>query len=58
MVKMPVPEPPTLVALIVTVDVPVLVGVPLITPVAALIVSPEDSPVAAYDVGLLLPVIV
>jgi hypothetical protein len=57
-VQLPLPTPPELVALIVSTDVPALVGVPLITPVAASIVSPAGSPVAAYDVGLLLPVIV
>ena len=57
-VKMPVPVPPVLVALIVTVEVPALVGVPLITPVTASIISQAGRPVASYDVGLLLPAIV
>jgi len=57
-VRVPLPVPPALVALIATVDIPALLGVPLITPVAVLIVSPAGRPLAPYDVGLLLPVIV
>jgi hypothetical protein len=57
-VRTPLPTPTEFVALIVTTDIPALVGVPLITPVAGLIVRPAGRPVAAYIVGLLLPVIV
>jgi len=45
-VKVAVPVPPLLVALKVTVEVPVAVGVPEITPVAVLSVRPAGSPVA------------
>jgi hypothetical protein len=45
-VSVPFPVPPALVALIATADIPSLVGVPLITPVAVLIVSPAVRPVA------------
>ena len=41
-----VPVPPALIALIVTFDVPLDVGVPLITPVEVLILNPVGKPVA------------
>jgi hypothetical protein len=53
-----VPVPPALVALIVTDDVPVAVGVPEITPVVELTLSPAGKPVALKLVGELLAVIV
>ena len=45
-VRFAVPAPPALVALIVTDEVPVAVGVPEISPVAVLILKPAGSPVA------------
>ena len=51
------PVPPAFVALIVTVAVPELVGVPDISPLAALIDNPPDNPVALKLVGLLVAVI-
>ena len=51
------PVPPLLVALSVTLEVPVRVGVPEIRPVPVLMVSPAGSPVALKLVGLLLAVI-
>jgi hypothetical protein len=45
-VRVAVPVPPPLVALSVTADVPVAVGVPEINPVAVLIESPAGSPLA------------
>ena len=44
--KLPVPVPPALTALNETVKVPLTVGVPLITPVDALILKPDGKPVA------------
>jgi hypothetical protein len=41
------PVPPLLVALSVTVEVPVVVGVPEINPVAVFTVNPAGKPVAA-----------
>ena len=52
------PVPVALVALNVTLDVPVAVGVPETTPVAVLTESPLGNPVAVKLVGLLLAVIV
>jgi hypothetical protein len=57
MVRLPLPVPPAFVALIETELMPAEDGVPLINPVVVLIVSPAGRPVAANDVGLLLPVI-
>ena len=45
-VKVWLPEPLTLVAVIVTVKVPEVVGVPLITPVELLTLNPDGNPVA------------
>jgi hypothetical protein len=52
------PVPPALVALILTLEVPVAEGVPVIAPVDVFTLSPEGSPVAPKLVGLLLAVIV
>jgi len=52
------PVPPALVALIVTVYVPAVVGVPEINPVLVFTVKPAGSPVALKLVGLLVAVIV
>jgi len=49
--------PPPFVAVSVTVEVPAVVGVPLIKPEVGLFDRPPGSPVAAYEVGLLLAVI-
>jgi hypothetical protein len=57
-VSVAVPVPPALLALSVTEDVPVAVGVPEITPVVVLTLNPEGNPVALKLVGLLLAVIV
>ncbi len=46
-----------LAALVVTVKVPLSVGVPLISPVVALTVKPAGNPVAPKLVGLFVPVI-
>ena len=56
-VRMALPVPPALLALIVTLAVPVVVGVPLITPVDVFTLKPAGNPVAAKLVGLLLAVI-
>jgi len=57
-VRVAVPVPALLVALIVTVDVPpVPVGVPEITPVAVLTDRPAGNPVAPKLVGVLVAVI-
>ena len=53
-----VPVPAALVALKVTLDVPVAVGVPEMTPVAVLTESPGGNPAALKLVGLLVAVIV
>ena len=52
------PVPPELVALIVTLYVPAVVGVPEITPVLVFTDRPAASPVALKLVGLLVAVIV
>jgi hypothetical protein len=52
------PVPPAFVALIVTLEEPVALGVPVIAPVEELTLRPEGSPDAAKLVGLLLAVIV
>ena len=51
------PVPPALVALIVTLVLPELVGVPEINPVLVLMLNPLGSPVAPKLVGELLAVI-
>ncbi len=45
-VKVALPVPPALLAEMVTLLVPVTVGVPLITPVLVLMLSPVGNPVA------------
>lgn len=57
-VKVANPVPPALVALIVTLYVPVVVGVPEINPVVGSTVRPGGKPVALKLVGLLVAVIV
>ena len=52
-----VPAPPAFVADRVTLEVPAVVGVPEISPVTVLILSPADRPVALKLVGLLVAVI-
>jgi hypothetical protein len=49
--------PPAFVAPIVTLEVPVAVGVPLIAPVLVLTLKPAGNPVALKLVGELLAVI-
>ena len=56
-VRVALPVPPALVALIVTVYVPAVVGVPEINPVLVSTVKPAGSPVALKLVGLLVAVI-
>ena len=56
-VNVALPVPPELVALIVTVYVPAVVGVPEIMPVLVSTVKPAGSPVALKLVGLLVAVI-
>ena len=51
------PVPPALVALVVTVYVPAVVGVPEINPVLVLTLKPAGSPVALKLVGLFVAVI-
>jgi hypothetical protein len=51
------PVPPLLVALIVTEEVPEVVGVPVIRPLTVLIESPAGNPVALKLAGLLVAVI-
>ena len=55
--KVAVPDPAALVAPIVTLVVPVAVGVPVIRPVVVLTDSPAGSPVALKLVGVLLAAI-
>ena len=52
-----VPVPPELVALMVTVEFPAVVGVPEINPVVALTLKPAGNPDAANEVALLVAVI-
>ncbi len=52
-----VPVPALLVALRVTFEVPLVVGLPEIRPVAAFTISPDGKPVAPKLVGLLVAVI-
>jgi len=56
-VNVALPVPPALVALIVTLYVPAVVGVPEINPVLVFTVKPAGSPVALKLVGLLVAVI-
>ena len=56
-VSVALPVPPGLVALIVTVYVPGVVGVPEINPVLVFTVKPAGRPVALKLVGLLVAVI-
>jgi hypothetical protein len=56
-VKVALPVPPELVALIVTAYVPAVVGVPEINPVLVLTVNPPGSPLALKLVGLFVAVI-
>ena len=56
-VSVALPVPPALVALMVTVYVPAVVGVPEINPVLVFTVSPPGRPVALKLVGLLVAVI-
>ncbi len=55
--KVAVPVPALLVALRVTLEVPMMVGVPEIRPVAAFTISPDGKPLAPKLVGLLVAVI-
>jgi hypothetical protein len=55
-VRLAVPAPPELTALIATTEVPAAVGVPLIAPVEVLTESPEGNPVALKLVGELVAV--
>jgi hypothetical protein len=57
-VSVALPVPPALVALIVALYVPAVVGVPEISPVVVFTVKPAGSPVAPKLVGLLVAVIV
>jgi len=57
-VNVALPVPPALVALMVTVYVPAVVGVPEIDPVLVFTDRPAGSPVALKLVGLLVAVIV
>ena len=56
-VSVALPVPPALVALMVTVYVPAVVGVPEIIPLLVFTLRPAGSPVALKLVGLLLAVI-
>ena len=56
-VRVAVPVPKTLVALSVTLEVPVAVGVPEMVPVPVLTLKPAGNPVAPKLVGLLLAMI-
>ena len=57
-VKVALPVPPALVALMVTLYVPAVVGVPEINPVLVFTDRPAGRPVALKLVGLLVAVIV
>ena len=57
-VSVALPVPPALVALIVTLYVPAVVGVPEITPVLVFTLKPGGKPVAPKLVGLFVAVIV
>ena len=56
-VSVALPVPPALVALIVTVYVPAIVGVPEIKPVLVFTLKPGGKPVAPKLVGLFVAVI-
>ena len=56
-VSVAVPVPPAFVALIVTLVLPVAVGVPETAPVLVLTLKPAGNPVAPKLVGLLVAVI-
>ena len=56
-VSVALPVPPELVALMVTLYVPAVVGVPEINPVLVFTLKPAGSPVALKLVGLLVAVI-
>ena len=56
-VSVALPVPPALVALMATLYVPAVVGVPEINPVLVFTVKPAGSPVALKLVGLLVAVI-
>jgi hypothetical protein len=55
-VRAAVPVPPALVALSVTLELPIALGVPVMRPVAAAILRPAGKPVAPKLVGALLAV--
>jgi hypothetical protein len=57
MTSVALPVPPALVALIVTLDVPAVVGVPEINPVLVFTDKPPGNPVALKLVGLFVAVI-
>ena len=57
MTSVALPVPPAFVALIVTVNVPAVVGVPEIIPLVVFTLKPAGSPVALKLVGLLVAVI-
>ena len=57
MTRVALPVPPALVALIVTLDVPAVVGVPEINPVVVFTDKPAGNPVALKLVGLFVAVI-
>jgi hypothetical protein len=57
-VSVALPVPPALVALIVTLNVPAVVGVPEINPVLVFTLRPAGNPVALKLVGLFVAVIV
>jgi len=56
-VSVALPVPPALVALMVTLYVPAVVGVPEINPVLVFTLKPAGSPVALKLVGLLVAAI-
>ena len=56
-VSVALPVPPALLALIVTLYVPAVVGVPEISPLVVFTVKPAGSPVALKLVGLFVAVI-
>ena len=57
MTRVALPVPPALVALMVTLDVPAVVGVPEINPVLVFTDKPAGNPVALKLVGLFVAVI-
>ena len=56
-VKVALPVPTKLVALMVALKLPVVVGVPLMIPVVVSMLRPEGNPDAAKEVGLFVAVI-